>query len=42
MTKKDAVLKIDQPFNRLPPLPPDKEKTETKKVLRQAIASSIA
>ena len=32
----------DQPFNSLPFLPPEKEKTETKKVLRQTISASIA
>ena len=32
----------DQPFNSLPLLPPEKEKTETKKVLRQTISASIA
>lgn len=42
MTKKTVLLKIDQPFNTLPSLPPDKEKTETKKILRHVIRSSIA
>jgi len=42
MNKKIDKSKFDQPFNTLPFLPPDKEKTETKKVLRQTIASSIA
>ena len=32
----------DQPFNELPFLPPEKEITETKKVLRQTISASIA
>ncbi|MDQ2720175.1 MAG: Fic family protein [Bacteroidota bacterium] len=42
MNKKINKSIIDQPYNALPFLPPEKEKTETKKVLRQTITSSIA
>lgn len=42
MNRKIDKSTFDQPFNTLPFLPPDKEKTETKKVLRQTIESSIA
>ncbi|MEO7120232.1 MAG: Fic/DOC family N-terminal domain-containing protein [Ginsengibacter sp.] len=42
MNKNVNKSTSDQPFNDLPLLPPEKEKTETKKVLRQTITSSIA
>src|SRR5438067_10154922 len=42
MSKKIIKAIFEQPFNDLPFLPPDKEKTETKIVLRQVIRSSLA
>src|SRR5664279_403428 len=42
MIKKMAKALIEQPFNDLPLLPPHREKTETKIVLRQVIKSSLA
>ncbi len=42
MSKKTTKTTIDQPFNDLAFLPPDKESTETKNVLRQVVKSSIA
>jgi len=42
MSKKTIKTTIDQPFNDLAFLPPDKESTETKNVLRQVVKSSIA
>ncbi len=40
MTKK--ILNSEQPFNDLPLLPPQREKIETVKVLRQLVKSSVA
>ena len=42
MSNKTIKTKIDQPFNDLAFLPPDKESIETKNVLRQVVKSSIA
>src|SRR6185312_3553556 len=41
MTNKTIKVVIDQPFNDLPLLPPNKENTETKNILRQVIKSSL-
>lgn len=40
ITKNKAIA--ERPFNDLPFLPPNKEKTETKIILRQVISSSLA
>ncbi len=44
MTKKASVSNLinEKPFNDLPLLPPEKEKIETVKVLRQLVKSSVA
>ncbi|MDE3183725.1 MAG: Fic family protein [Bacteroidota bacterium] len=42
MSRKTIKTIIDQPFNNLPFLPPDKESTETKNILRQVVKSSLA
>src|SRR5450631_2805186 len=42
MSKKTIKTIIDQPFNDLSFLPPDKESTETKNILRQVVKSSLA
>jgi Fic family protein len=42
MSRKTLKAIIDQPFNNLPFLPPDKESTETKNILRQVVKSSLA
>lgn len=42
MSNNAIKIEIDQPFNDLPFLPPDKESTETKNILRQVVKSSVA
>lgn len=42
MTKQKRILNSEQPFNDLPLLPPQREKIETVKVLRQLVKSSVA
>ena len=42
MSNKTIKIIIDQPFNDLPLIPPDKESTETKNILRQVVKSSLA
>lgn len=42
MSRKTVKTTIDKPFNNLPFLPPDKESTETKNILRQVVKSSLA